>query len=279
LKRLARLDFLQLLFLLLGAAVLITLPHRHQLVLATAIRSTVLLPVLRLQSGYSEMRGMRERVQMLRAAKDSLSERLLTLQNVEEENLRLRALLSLAERGDTRFVPANLYPAGRAGEVVKRSFVLDVGAADGVRRDAPVVSPEGLVGVVRVAFSRHATGDFWTHPEFRVSAMTSDGRVFGIISPLGDPPGLMRLEGAPYQLELAPGTELVTSGSGGVFPRGIPIGRVAELTGAEAGWARSYLVEPAVYPDAVREAMVLVDRDEAYDLADVWDRAASGGQN
>jgi rod shape-determining protein MreC len=263
----------------LAAVVLITLPHRRQLMLATAVRSTVLLPVLRLQSGYAEVRSLRERIQTLRAARDSLAAQVLALQNVEEENLRLRAQLGLARRAANRFVPANLYPAGRVGEVVKRSFIVDVGAADGVQRDAPVVAPEGLVGVVRVVFTHQATGDFWTHPQFRVSAMTRDGNVFGIISPLGDPPRLMKLEGAPYQRELAPGTELVTSGSGGVFPRGIPIGRVIELTGAEAGWAKSYLVAPAVHPDAVREAMVLVEREAESDLADAWPGGPPGDGN
>ncbi|NIU05068.1 MAG: hypothetical protein GWO40_12385, partial [Gammaproteobacteria bacterium] len=70
--------------------------------------------------------------------RDSLAAELLTLQGVEEENLRLRALVEIDERGGSTFRPANVYPAGRAGEAVKRSFVLDVGTAAGVAPDAPV---------------------------------------------------------------------------------------------------------------------------------------------
>ena len=83
--------------------------------------------------------------------------------------------------------------------------------------------------------------------------MTPDGLVFGIVRPVGRTPPRMQLDGAPYQLELVRGTVLLTSGLGGVFPRGIVIGRVAEAIAVEEGWARSYLVEPAVYPDAVRQ--------------------------
>jgi rod shape-determining protein MreC len=255
-----------------------TLPHERQLALATAVRSTALAPVLQLQSGFSDMRALRESVQALQAERDSLAAQFFALQGVEEENLRLRALLALAERGKNLFVPANLSPAGRVGEGVKRSFVLDVGTAGGVRADAPVVAPDGLVGVVRAVSLSQAAGDFWTHPDFRVSAMTDDGRVFGIIRSLGGAHSLMQLDGTPYQVELAPGTELVTSGQGGVFPRGIPIGQVLELTSTEAGWARSYLVQPAVYPDAVREAMVLVEGGATGDMTDLWDRAVSGSQ-
>ncbi|UCC73122.1 MAG: rod shape-determining protein MreC [Gemmatimonadota bacterium] len=253
-----------------------TLPHARQLFLATAVRSTALAPVLHLQAWLVDVGSARADIQELRGERDALGARLLALQGVEEENRRLRALLELAERGRDRFRPANLTPAGRAGEGVKRSFVLDVGPAVGVSTDAPVVAAGGLVGIVRTIFAGQATGDFWTHPDFRVSAMTSDGRVFGIIRPLGGTPAAMQLDGAPFQAELPSGTELVTSGLGGVFPRGIPIGRVAQLTGAEAGWAKSYLVEPAVHPDAVREVMVLVERADTIDVTDVWERPAVG---
>ncbi len=271
----ARRDILFLFLLLLAAAVLMTLPHERQLAVSTTLRSTVLAPVLRLQSGFSEVRALRGHIDELRRERDSLAAQLLALQNVEEENRRLRALIDLAERGPQHFLPANLDPAGRAGEEVKRSFVLDTGAGDGVRVDAPVVAPGGLVGVVRSVAAGQATGDFWTHPDFRVSAMTADGRVFGIIRPLGAEVPLMQLDGAPYQVELASGTEIVTSGMGGVFPRGIPIGRVIDLVSAEAGWARSYLVEPAVLPDAIREVMVVLGDAAAADLTEVWSAGGS----
>ena len=250
-----------------------TLPHERQLAMATTLRSSVLVPILRLQSTFSDMSAMRVRVEELRHERDNLAARVLALQGVDEENSRLRSLIGLAERSAGLFVPANLDPEGRVGERVKRSFVLDRGASDGILEYAPVVAPNGLVGVVRIVAPGQATGDFWTHPDFRVSAMTVDGRVFGIIKPQGGDP-LMVLDGAPYQVELSPGTEIVTSGMGGVFPRGIPIGRIAERVSQEEGWAKSYLVQPAVYPDAVREVMVVVEVVEG-DLSEVW---SAGGE-
>lgn len=254
---------------------LVTLPHDRQLAVSTLIRSTVLAPVLELQAAVSDRRLVRVQLQQLRAERDSLAGRLLELEVVEEDNARIRALLEMSERAKDRFRPANLYPAGRAGEAVKKSFVLDLGQSEGVGPGAAVVAPEGLVGVVRVAGSSRASGDFWTHPEFRVSAMTVDGQVFGIIKSVKGGTPLMQLDGAPYQVELSPGTELLTSGQGGVFPRGIPVGRVARLIGSEAGWAKSYLVAPAVYPDAAREVMVLIERAAGDDVVDLWERPAS----
>ncbi len=265
-KRLARRDPLIPLCFLVVAVVLASLPRARQLAISSSLRSTILQPVLGLHSGLAELRSSRTSIQALRAQRDSLAARLLSLTGVVEENQRLRDLIELAARGTLTFKPANLYPVGRAGEGVKRSFVLDLGANQGVARDAVVVAPRGLIGVVRVVASRQSVGDFWTHPDFRVSAMTADGRVFGIVRSLGRPAARMLLEGVPYQVQLAAGTELLTSGQGGVFPRGIPIGRVSEQLGEEAGWARSYAVQPTAYPDEAREVMVMVGRGEVGDL-------------
>ncbi len=105
--------------------------------------------------------------------------------------------------------------------------------------------------------------------------MTADGRVFGIIRPLDRDQPRMELQGTPYQTELAEGTLLLTSGQGGVFPRGIPVGRILRVTDAQVGWEKSYLVEPAVRPGAVREVMVLVDPDAAgAGASSLWERTS-----
>ncbi len=254
--------------------VLLTLPRARQLALSNLIRSTVLSPVLHLQTWLAEVSVMRERLETLRAERDTATTRFVELQNVAEEVMRLRALLELAARDEDRFLPANLYPTGRGSEGVKRSLSLDLGSRAGIAVDAAVVAPKGLVGIVRDVSPFQSTGDFWTQSEFRVSAMTADGRVFGIVRPLSGAPPRMQLDGAPYQLELPSGTPLVTSGLGGVFPRGIPIGKVAETIAAKEGWSRSYLVEPAVYPEGVQEVLVLVSRPADLDLSAMWAPAA-----
>jgi rod shape-determining protein MreC len=260
---------------LIAALALLSLRHERQLVLANALRATVLAPVLTLHSGLAVSRVLRAELEELRAARDSFATQVVALRGVEEENMRLRALLGLVERGRGRFLPANVWPSGRPGEGVKTSFVIDLGRSAGVRENAPVVAAGGLVGVVRAALARQASGDYWTHRDFRVSAMTADGLVFGIVRPVGDGEVLMQLDGAPFQVELAPGTEIVTSGQGSVFPRGIPIGWVVELQRAEAGWAKSYLVRPAVYPEAAREVMVLTSERPGEGAGDLWTQPES----
>ena len=69
----------------------------------------------------------------------------------------------------------------------------------------------------------------WTHPDFRVSAMSADGTAFGIVQAhlTGATTGyLMELRGIPFRATLKPGALIVSSGWGGVWPRGIPVGTV-----------------------------------------------------
>jgi len=84
--------------------------------------------------------------------------------------------------------------------------------------------------------------------------------VFGIVQPhgsAGPEVWLLELHGVPYRQQVPTGTTIYTSGLGGVFPRGIPIGTVIGVAGEAAGWERTYLVRPAVHPGAVSHVMIL----------------------
>src|SRR5437667_249093 len=90
--------------------------------------------------------------------------------------------------------------------------------------------------------------------------------------------GLLALRGIPYRQTVALGTGILTSGLGGVFPRGIPLGTVVDSAAAEEGWERTYLVRPAVHPSAVSHVMILTGgrSGTAGDLRGVFERGEQG---
>jgi rod shape-determining protein MreC len=154
-------------------------------------------------------------------------------------------------------------------------FLVDVGSADGIRAGAPVIGPHGLVGEIREVRTDTSVGMDWSHPDFRVSAMLVDGTTFGMVEPWRgsgfQEDDRLVLNGTAYHAEVAPGTVVVTSGLGGVFPRGIPIGKIDSLLEAEGSWRKSYLIEPMVEPGSVTHVLVLTEGGDA-DFSDAWPR-------
>jgi rod shape-determining protein MreC len=246
-------------FILLSG-VLIVLPPPAQEQVAGVLRATVLAPFLVLQESIQRARIRAMDVNEIQRELDAALAALAGQRPLREENERLRELLDLAERAPPGFRSASVIRAGTRGS--ESMFLLDVGSEDGVGTYNPVVSGSGLVGLVREVGRRSAVAMDWTHPDFRVSAMTLGGEAFGFVEPRH---GLFReedrllLTGVPYHTILEEGTAVVTSGRGGVYPRGILIGTVAELAEAEAGWHRAYWVEPAVRPPAANHVLVMTD--------------------
>src|SRR5438034_2506530 len=81
--------------------------------------------------------------------------------------------------------------------------------------------------------------------------------------------------GVAYRQLVPEGTTILTSGLGGVLPRGIPIGTVVRAAGEAEGWERTYLVRPAVHPAAVTHVMILTGPPVKSDLRSVFQ---SGGE-
>jgi rod shape-determining protein MreC len=244
--------------------------------MARTVRESVIGPFVTLRARVERFRGAL-------VARDAASERLdsLVLRNAElqdmgRENERLRALLGLGARLRTGFVPAEALQRPELGDA--HTVVVTVGARDGVVMRSAVVAPEGLVGTVIDVGNSTSTALLWTHPEFRVSAITADGSAFGIVSPhMADEAGrfMLELRGIAFRDSLEAGTEVRSSGLGSVFPRGIPIGTVVSELETGEGWSRTYLVRPKLVPSDVRVVMVLLPAPGRDDVAGVWSSPAS----
>lgn len=239
------------------SAVLIALPEAPRTAVADALRRSVLRPFVAAHEWAGRRADLRERIDRLQRENVLLERRLLRQEGLAGENRALRDLLSLGLRREGEFVPTDLAIGtprlGRDGR-----FVVDAGREDGVEPPAGVVVAAGVVGVVRSATAGRSYGDLWVHPDFRVSVRTDSGGATGIVRPVrpnGESP-VMLFEGAPYQRRVPEGTRLVTTGVGGVFPPGVPVGTVRSVSSVESGWARSYRVEPAVRPGSVRSVLV-----------------------
>lgn len=236
--------------------VAMSLPPTTRDPIASGLRRTVLWPFLQLQSRSEELRTTRAAYTEIEAQRDSATLAVGDLSEIKAENNRLRALLGLGARLGSGFVPAEVLH--QASPTDPLTVVISAGSQAGVRQLAPVVAPEGLLGIVSNTDPGTSVVATWAHPEFRASGMAADGSVYGILSPYGSAGGawLLEMSGVPYRTQVPNGTRILTSGLGGVLPRGIPIGTVVG-TKSETEWTRTFLVRPAVPPGSVTHVMVL----------------------
>jgi rod shape-determining protein MreC len=256
-------------FILL-ALILFLLPAAYQRPIQHALRNTALRPFLTAQATIAGRRASSVDVNDLRAQRDSLAALVAAEATLGEENARLRALLALRQRSGSNFIPAEVLKLGVSG--AESTFMLNVGSDQGIEVGSPVISPEGLLGVVVDVQKSSAQAMDWTHPDFRASAMTADGQAYGIVEARRGryrEEDLLALTGAPFHSDLQPGTLVVTSGRGEVYPRGIPIGIVSGIEEADTGWRKSYLIRAAIRPEAVIHVLVGVKGGER-DVSRFW---------
>jgi rod shape-determining protein MreC len=178
--------------------------------------------------------------------------------------MRLRSLLQLSQRLSVGYLGAEVLHQSVPTD--GRTFILSAGRDQGVKQFDPVIGPEGLLGVVREVEATRSLAMTWAHPEFRASAFTVPGQIFGVVAPALQVTGseqLLQLRGVAIRDSVAEGTLVVTSGLGGVYPQGIPIGTVFGQATEETGWERIYLVRPAAFPEEASQVLILRGAGEA----------------
>jgi rod shape-determining protein MreC len=242
--------------------------------IARVMRRTVVVPLIGLQRGAERWRAAWLASERETAQRDSLALQVFQVPVLQSENQRLRKLLGLGSRLDWGFIPADALHATTRPDPL--DLILTAGSNAGVDPNSPVVAPEGLVGVVLSVDPTQSVAMTFTNKDFAVSAMTADGSAFGIVYPhltaTANRPEryLLELRGVPFRNKVPPKTLVYTSGLGGRFPRGIPIGTVIQELKTPESWARTYLVRPAVNPAEIGNVMILYPRRAAEGVENVW---------
>jgi rod shape-determining protein MreC len=92
-----------------------------------------------------------------------------------------------------------------------------------------------------------------------VSAFTVNGNASGVVAPSPSSTGgegALEFRGVPYRDSVPTGTLVLSSGLGGVYPKGIPVGTVTGVIREQAGWERVYRLMPAANPGSAAHVLV-----------------------
>ena len=193
-----------------------------------------------------ENKQLTERIQ-------ELEQELTLLQEEKQENVRLKKLLKFQQTNQKRTVSAQII----ARDISHWTYyaVINKGTADGIRSEMAVVTGEGLVGKVVNATAHSARIILLIDSESRVSALVQETRDVGLVEGTGSP--FLRMSYIDLHAQIGVGQAIISSGFGGIYPKGIPIGEIVQI-GEDKGELGLYaVVKPLVLFSKLEEVLCL----------------------
>ena len=176
---------------------------------------------------------------------------------VRLENARLRLLLDFKEAQEMATLPARVIAEDASSWF--RTVMIDKGSDHGVTEGLPVVVAEGVVGRVVRSSPRFSRVLLITDASSAVTSLLQDNRARGVCRGQGDQ---MVFDFVLRQEEVNIGDRVVTSGMGGVFPKGLVVGSVESVDRMDFGLFQSIEVTPAVdfshLEEVLEEVLVLL---------------------
>ena len=205
-----------------------------------------------------------EQNKMLRNEVEQLRVQNLEASEALAENERLRALIGYKQTM-TQFDLVAARVIGRESATWSRMIVINRGRKDGVDADMAVVTEKGLVGHVVEAGWNTSKVQLILDPRSSVGTIVqrAESRVAGIVQGDLDNPMMPQMVNIPKNADVVEGDVIVTSGFGGIYPKGIVVGLVSSLQNDSGGLLKVGLLEPAVDFQKLEDVMVITVSREA----------------
>ena len=167
---------------------------------------------------------------------------------LQTENEELRKILGKEE--DLRaYSPIQATVIGRSPDQWEDRLILDKGAKAGIAENMAVMTADGLIGKVTLVTPLTSTVELLTggNANFRVSALVQSGvnEIHGLIEGYDSERGELLLKRVPSGFDIQPGQKVVSSGLGGIFPKGLVIGEITEVTTDEFALTKMAYIKPA----------------------------------
>jgi len=193
----------------------------------------------------------------LRRENQQLRLQALQAQETASENARLRQLLGWQRQTTWKLKLARVVL--REPSNWWRTIQIDLGSRDGLRVNLPVLTLDGLVGRIgSVSLTRSQVvllGDPNCKVSARVENASRDTGIIGASGPLGSE--FVELGFLSRDASLKPGQNVATSGEGGIFPAGIPVGKIVDVQSVDYGLSAEARVKLAANLNALEEVWVM----------------------
>uniref|UniRef100_C6E6G8 Cell shape-determining protein MreC n=1 Tax=Geobacter sp. (strain M21) TaxID=443144 RepID=C6E6G8_GEOSM len=199
----------------------------------------------------------RENIELRRSVK-RLNERIVANYEAVVENQRLRALLEL--KASVAIPSIAVSVIGEDSSAWFKTLVVDHGSDDGLAEGLPVVAAGGVVGRVIKVAPQSSRVLLLTDHASAIAAIVQRSRARGVVRGAGG--GRCSLEFTVKDEDVKVGDSVISSGIGGVFPKGLPIGEVTMVKKGEYGVFQTIEVRPTVNIGKLEEMLVLVRQQQ-----------------
>lgn len=201
---------------------------------------------------------------MLRSEVVQLRTQNLQASEFAAENERLRALLGY-KQSVPQFDLVAARVIGREMAAWTSMIIIDRGTQDGVNKDMAVVTEKGLVGTVVEASPNSSKVQLLLDQRSAVGTLVQrpESRVAGIVEGNPSDPMMPRMINIPRNADVVEGDTIVTSGFGGIYPKGLIVGTVSDVQNDSGGLLKIAILDPAVDFQKLEDVAVIVTSREA----------------
>jgi rod shape-determining protein MreC len=204
-------------------------------------------------SNYFTLRNAREQSRQLKTEVDKLRLENQLLRNELASAQRAEALAGFQSHTPSKMIGARVI--GATPGFNSKSILIDRGSSAGVHRGMAVVTPEGIVGRVVEVFPFASQVLSVTDPGFAAGVESQKNHAHGVLKGMGN--GAARVDYVSPGEKIERGEMFFTSGEDRIFPRGLPAGKVTDVT--EGGSFQNVVVAPMGAESAPEEVLVILD--------------------
>lgn len=212
---------------------------------------------------YIYLVNMRKENEALRETIRALEEENNRYRESVMANIRLKRLLGFKEN-----VPAPMLPAQVVGwdpSTWFQTIIIDKGTGDGIERDLPIVNSDGIIGRIIQTSSHYSKALLIIDPNSSVDSIVQRTRDRGMLEGKGGGSGgSCELRYFSKNDDVKSGDTIISSGLGGVFPKGLPLGKVTKVEERGFGLFKRIKVTPMVNFSKLEEVMVVLARTKPF---------------
>ena len=214
--------------------------------------STVFYPVQLLASSVNDFKSLQAENEHLKEENARLRQETYHASEGLQELARLHTLIRFDDKWDFPIITSRV--VGHNPGRFLTTLVINRGTHHGVKDNMPVFSMNGLVGKISKAMMTHSRVQLLMDPNLKLSVLERRTRVVGFLESMD---GRLLSALIPSHAGVAEGDTLITSGLGGIFPKGIPVGTVRAVRKADLDVMSLMDVEPFQEFSTLEEVFVM----------------------